>query len=322
MSRVRVAPHEKERFSRIQELLAALGMDKQARADRLAAALLVLTDDQTPNRFANLKKAGLPVSDAARTRHLFDLVAERIGVDSVDREDRDYVMKPLREVGVLEKRYVVPAKEVDKYGTTVVRGKHFGKSPNNSYGLTPEAEELFAVSSEDWPRALAEWVADEENRRRRVFQRETAGTITGDHLDLIHAAVGALQRLKLKDWELVFVDDGDGDRIEPQWLEKLEPLGLVPDLDSLYPDAILVKQRDVWLVDAVVHDGEVDPVRQEQFRTWLSERGFRLAGATTAYLTWKAAAARQGKHTNLAIGSSMWIAEDGGRLFQVEALSD
>lgn len=41
-------------------------------------------------------------------------------------------------------------------------------------------------------------------------------------------------------------------------------------------------------------------------------------GFTTTYRTWKEAAARQGKHTNIAIDTYIWIQGDPAKQFKVE----
>jgi hypothetical protein len=53
---------------------------------------------------------------------------------------------------------------------------------------------------------------------------------------------------------------------------------------------------------------------------WANEKGWTVAGLTTAYETWNAAARRQAAHRNLAVGSNLWIAEDGGKLFRVNTV--
>jgi len=46
--------------------------------------------------------------------------------------------------------------------------------------------------------------------------------------------------------------------------------------------------------------------------------GKKNIGFTTAYATWKEAAARQGKHKNIAAGTQIWIREDGAKQLTVE----
>ena len=51
----------------------------------------------------------------------------------------------------------------------------------------------------------------------------------------------------------------------------------------------------------------------------LAERsGKKGIGFTTAYMTWKDAAMRQGKHKNIAPATYIWIREDGAKQFSVE----
>jgi len=140
----------------------------------------------------------------------------------------------------------------------------------------------------------------------------------------MRAAASALRASRLSDYELVFIDDADEERIKDEWKSKLAPRGLLPDLDSLWPDAILVRDSDrsLWFVDAVTTDGEIDETRRGELEEWASARGYRVAGYTTAYETWRRTAARQTRMKNLAVSTNLWIAEDGGKLFVVESLAD
>jgi hypothetical protein len=323
-----VESDERERYKRIKELLDAFGQY----TDRRASVMLDLSDDQTPNDgpWPKLKEAGLPLSAGMRTAQLMERCAAREGNPGgkVDREQRDYAVLPLRELGIVEKAFVVPQPELVAFGgELVVRGFHRSKSGNNAYVLTEEARDLLAVQEDEWASRLSEFVTADPNRRVRRLeklsqervQRVTSGK--SRHAALIEASVEALQQTRCQDFELVFIDDADGDRIRDEWRQKLEPLGLMPDLDSRWPDAILVRGNEVWFVDAVVSDGEIDPVRKEELEAWASSKGFLAAGHTTAYEDWKRAGARQSGHKNLAVGSTLWIAEDGGKLLAIESLA-
>lgn len=199
------------------------------------------------------------------------------------------------------------------------------KSPNNSYAISDEARELLDTADDQWAAALDAFAQGDADRRMRVLQQEaSAGATESDHSKLIRAAVEALRATRLHDYELVFVDDEDEKRVKDEWEEPLASRGLRPDLESLYPDAILVRDSDrsIWFVDAVTTDGEVDTTRHRELDEWARERGYTPTGYTTAYATWKRAGARQGKTQNLATGTTMWVAEDGGKLFDVESLAD
>lgn len=211
-------------------------------------------------------------------------------------------------------------------GLLVVYGFHRTKSGNNAYVLSDSAMELLEVDESEWDERLADFVGSDPNRRLRRLQQRASAKVqaatgaAGKHAALIEAAVDALLQSRCKDFDLVFVDDADGNRIGEKWQVKLEAFDLMPDLSSRWPDAILVKGQEVWFVDAVTTDGEIDEVRKQDLERWVAQKGFTVAGHTTAYENWKRAGARQSTMKNLAVGSTFWIAEDGGKLFVVEPL--
>jgi hypothetical protein len=85
-------------------------------------------------------------------------------------------------------------------------------------------------------------------------------------------------------------------------------------------DILLWNQKTdkLWVVEAVTSDGEVDRHKVESL-TRLAERSGKTGiGFTTAYMTWRDAASRQGKHKNIAPGTYIWIREDGAKQFSVE----
>jgi hypothetical protein len=320
---MRLRKGEKERFARIKELLTGLGLYTDARA----LALLALTDDVTPNEFGTLRRAGRPLSAAARTSHVFDYVAARLRLAKrLDREQRDYVFVQLREVGLIDICWVLPADEAERQGKLITYGVHDPKSPNNAYVLTSAARKLLLETPKTgWKQALRKWGAGDKRRRIRIAQRTAAQTVSSAgssgarHSALIRSCVDALQDSIASGFELAFVDEADGERIAAKWEKPLDKLGLKPDLESPWPDAILVKRRakQVWFVDAVKTDGEIDEIRAQALRDWATGRGFKVAGMTTAYESWRDVARRQGKHKNLAIGTTLWVAEDGGKLLSV-----
>jgi len=211
---------------------------------------------------------------------------------------------------------VVPADEIED-GQLVIYGRHKTKSPNNAYVLTDDARRLIVeLPDDEYEAQRDEWLSADNQRRLRLLQKETADlTISSDHSDLIDAMWVAMSRRKCADYERVFIDDNDDDRISDRWRPRLEELGLLLDLDSVWPDLMAVKagEKKIWFFDAVVSDGEIDEDRRDQMLEWAAARGWTVAGMTTGYLTWAAAAARQGQHSNLAVGTSLWIAKDGGK---------
>jgi hypothetical protein len=322
---ITVSKAEAARLARIVELLEKLDSYNDLRA----ACLLGLTDDCTPHPLPTLANAGLTLSAGATTRQLFEFAAPRLGKTRIDRELRDEVWPRLRELGIVQRSYVLTAKEARAEGRLIEYGVHRrAKSPNNGYALTEEARQLLLkASDQDWKRKLNGFLVGDSDRRLRVLQHEAAmaaAVAPGDHSKLMRAAADALRTTRLPDYELVFIDDADEQRIKAEWEKKLEPRGLLPDLDSLWPDAILVRDSDrsLWFIDAVTTDGEIDETRRAELEAWASARRYRVAGYTTAYETWKRTAARQARMKNLAVGTNVWIAEDGGKLFVVESLAD
>ncbi len=63
--------------------------------------MLALLDDSEPSPFRVLAEEGLPFSSGASTQQIFRVIAPRLGKETIDREARDQIMLPLREVGVL-----------------------------------------------------------------------------------------------------------------------------------------------------------------------------------------------------------------------------
>lgn len=312
--------HDRQR--RIDELLNELNIYTELRA----LILFGLTDDQTPNPHPVLERKQLPLSAGAGTAKLFGWAASRLGVRRFDREMRDYVFPQLMDMGLVDKALILSNDRALLSGVDVEIGVHEPKSPNNAYVATGALVNLLRKPDSEWREAKAAFVRGDVKRRRKTVERRAAvafgAAAPNQHAALIRTAVEALRQTIASEYELVFIDDADGDRVADAYRERLEALNLLPDLASKWPDAILCNGRErlVWFVDAVTTDGEIDDPRAESLTTWAAERGYGTAGLTTAYATWRRAASRQGRHRNLAIGSTLWIAEDGGRLLEVHAL--
>lgn len=322
---------EKKRRGRIEDLLERLDLDGGQVGDLRREVLVVLSDDEMPHPMERLAIAGHPISLGAGTRPLFDAAARNLGRrGSFDRELRDDVFPTLIMVGLLDKIHINSQEASEETGQLIVIGQHpIAKSPNSGYALTPQARELLLeTSGSKWPSARDAWLAESQSRRQQTM-RKTAGekvedaAPTSKHAVLIQQCVAALQNSVAAGFELVFVDDADGDRIQERWRNRLETLGLEPDLASRWPDAILVdsRARTLWFVDAVTSDGEIDEPRAKDLRDWAEQRGYKVAGMTTAYVSWKRAGSRQANRGNLATGTTVWIAEDGGKLLRVDSLA-
>ena len=87
------------------------------------------------------------------------------------------------------------------------------------------------------------------------------------------------------------------------------------------PDALLWNRDtdQLWIVEAVTSDGEVDAHKVDQIRAFATRNGKAIGGFTTAYSTWRVAAQRQGRHKNIATGTYVWIREDAAKHFLAES---
>ena len=86
--------------TRIREVLRALSLGTADQVD----AVFALLDNRTSNWFSGASAKSLRISDGASTAH----VACHVGIlqrdaGKLDREGRDYWLKPLWEIGALEK---------------------------------------------------------------------------------------------------------------------------------------------------------------------------------------------------------------------------
>jgi hypothetical protein len=277
----------------------------------------VLLDDETPSVFRLLAEAGILFADGATTRQIFDSVGPRLGKKNrMDRELRDYVMLPLREVGILIKGYA------DTTNLQVVRHRWEPKSPNNVYLVNPEFRRLIECDEEEFPAALHAWETATEERKHRLASAEAQASATTRDERLVSIALAHYCPRFLPGYAVVFVDDTDGQRIAREWKANVERLRLPLDLHGRWPDIVLnVPGTDrCWIVDCVETDGEVDPVRHHEMEEAFRARDLVIDGFTTVYRNARRFADRQSRVDNIASGTFVWIAELGGSQFRKEAL--
>jgi hypothetical protein len=297
---------------RIKQILERLGLLTPEREE----TILALLDDETPSDFRSLAEKGFTFASGATTRQILDYIAPRLGKERMDRELRDYIMLPLREVGILLKGYADTKK-----GRVV---PHFWepKSPNNVYMLNPEFRALLERSDIGFEDALHAWESATDERRHRIASAEAATFASGKDDRLVSVALAAYCPRFLPAYKVVFVDDADGQRIAPKWRDSVERLGLPLDLASRWPDIILnaPETNRCWIVDCVETDGEVDPVRHQEILEAFESRGLTIDGFTTVYRTARRFAERQSQVDNIAPDTYIWIAELGGGQFRKEPL--
>ena len=197
------------------------------------------------------------------------------------------------------------------------------KSPNSCYRLDEALKAILKAPDDAWPDMLAEWARDEVSRERRAFQAQMAeaarNQIDSGHAHLIKASVENYAPRFLPGYQLLYVDDADGDRISDTERAKMAEAGVALTLEDAMPDALLWNQDTdhLWVIEAVTSDGEVDAHKVAQMNRLAGRCGKAGIGFTTTYRTWKEAAARQGKHQNIAYDTFIWIQGDPAKQFKV-----
>jgi len=297
--------------SRIRAVLEAIDRESNDIVDTVFALL----DDLTPSLFSSAR-TGTKFCDGASTQHIASHVGtfQRKGT-RLDREGRDYWIKPLRDLGAIEPVYLQP-----ETGAFIL-GHPVAKSPNSAYRLANDFLDILIAPDDEWRKKLKEWVSEDQIRKRLELQAQMAelakNAVDTKHSDLIHACQMVYAPNYLPGYDVIYVDDGDGDRITDAQRFALGQAGIELTLSDAMPD-VLLWNRDtdtLWVIEAVTSDGEVDIHKLRQL-TFLSDRaGKNAIYFTTAYQTWKAAAARQSKYKNLPPGTYLWIMEDPTKHF-------
>ncbi len=259
-----------------------------------------------------MRDAGLSMAAGLPNKLLLDTVRTRMGMPPKDREGRDFVQLPLREVGLMgiglfdsKMRAVIP--DVWK-----------SKSNYCLYVLHPEAKELLShVPEEEFSDRLDEWLADTANRKARIASAQAAAAAALAGGRLVPLTIEKYCKTFHPNFRVVFVDDSDGARIPSEYSGDVAALDVPLHLGTRWPDIILYNDEtsEFWIVDCVESDGEVDYVRRGEMLASFLDRGHKIAGFTTAYRTLKRFMERQAAHDNIADGTYVWIMEIGGSHF-------
>lgn len=298
---------------KVQQVLAELSLTNLDLVD----AVYALLDNETDNWMRNAPK-GAKFADGATTAG----IACHIGIlqrgkTKLDREGRDYWIKPLRDLGGFEAIYL--------HDDQFIAGHPKPKSPSSAYKLEDNFHMILAAPDGEWQHLLAEWIKEDVARKRVEFQASLAKTasalVSNDHGDLIKASVEHYAAKFLPDFRVLYVDDSDGDRVSIEEAEAMKMAGVSFNLGDAWPDILMwnPKTNWLWVIEAVTSDGEVDISKITKMTEFAKRHGKSGIGFTTTYLTWKRAAARQGTHRNAAIGSYIWIQADPAKQFLVES---
>jgi hypothetical protein len=302
--------------ARIKAVLTRLALGN---SEDIVDGVFALLDNETISWFG--KSVGVKFWEGATTAHL----ACHIGIlqrgrGKLDREGRDYWIKPLRDLGGIE--------AVLFYGGKFISGHPIPKSPNSAYRLSKDFIAVLKTVPNDLEAALIAWIDKDAVRRRKEFQSrmeiEARQMVDTDHSSLISACVEYYVPKFLSGYKVIYIDDGDGDRITQADKDLLDEAGVTISLGDAMPDVLLWNPTtdSLWVIEAVTSDGEVDSHKVTQLERLAFRSKKASVGFTTAYLTWRAAGARQAANKNLAINSYMWILEDASKHFFVEAFKE
>ena len=278
---------------------------------------LLATED---NWFRKAARNGLQFRHGATTAHVGTHVGilQRGNRDKLDREGRDYWLKPLWEIGAIEKIYFnSPTSEF-------LPGHPIAKSPNSAYRLSQEFIDILEAEEGEWQQMATDWIQEDVLRERLALQaeqaEETSQLVESAHSRLIRASHEVYAPRFLDGYQVLYIDDGDGDRTTDEQRALLATAGLTIDLSDSMPDVLLWNPDTdmLWVIEAVTSDGEVDTHKKNSLIDFANRHGKAGIGFTTTYPTWKKAAERQSQLKNLADDTYMWIQEDASRNIHIK----
>lgn len=282
-------------------------------------AVFALLDNVTESWFSN-PPPGTRFCDGATTAQM----ACHIGIlqrgnGKLDREGRDYWIKPLRELGGIE--------AITLQDGEFVAGHVKAKSPHSCYRLDEGLRAVLTAPDGEWEEMLADWASRDAARARREFQAQAAAAarllVDAGHSDLIRASIEIYAARFLQGYRVLYVDDGDGDRITDVDRARLAEAGIELRLEDGMPDVLLWNPDTdrLWVIEAVTSDGEVDLHKVDQLTKLAMRAGKAGIDFTTTYRTWRDAASRQGAHQNIAVGTHFWIQADPAKQFLVQSFN-
>ncbi|EKN5122625.1 TPA: hypothetical protein ROS75_003834 [Yersinia enterocolitica] len=272
-----------------------------------------------PSWYKKAAKNGHRFCDGGSVAHIGTHVGilQRGGNLKLDREGRDYWLKPLWEIGAIEKVYL------DSKDGEFKPGHPIAKSSNSAYRLSTDFLVILQAPEANWLELTQGWAQIDVKRERLALQAaqalETSNTIESAHSKLIRASYEIYATRFLPGYQVIYIDDGDGDRITTEQKQILLDAGVALTINDSMPDVLLWNRHDdyLWVIEAVTSDGEVDIHKMNSMNSFAQRNGKKGVGFTTTYPTWKKVAERQSAFKNLAGNAYFWISEDPSRVFQI-----
>lgn len=121
---------------------------------------------------------GTRFCDGACTAHIGAHVAilQRNSDAKLDREGRDYWIKPLINIGAIEPCYLPSRKDTEllAYGNKFYNGHLKSKSPHNAYRLASSFIAILKADEESYGGMLNHWISKDSVRERLELQAKLA----------------------------------------------------------------------------------------------------------------------------------------------------
>lgn len=299
---------------RVHEVLTEIDQSNDNKVDVVYS---LLCDEKS--WYNKAAKRGLRFCDGASVAHIGTHVGilQRGRNIKLDREGRDYWLKPLWEIGAIEKVYLNPNVEFSP-------GHPVAKSANSAYRLAHDFMGILLAPEDKWKALAVTWMDADVTRERLALQaaqaQETANSVETPHSRLIRLSHEVYAPRFLEGYDVVYVDDGDGDRITDKERTTLIAAGLELTIEDSMPDVLLLNRdtNHLWVIEAITSDGEVDIHKKQSLELFAKRNGKSGVGFTTTYLTWKKTAARQSALKNLADDTYLWIQEDPSRNIHIK----
>lgn len=274
-----------------------------------------LLNNEFPSVFPNAEQ--FTIADGASIAHLGGYVGIlKRHAKRLDREGRDYWVKPLTEIAAVE--------PITLQDGCFVEGHIKAKSPNSAYRLSAYFSNLLqSTQKEEFDRLFDEYVKSVDDRLAVFSQLESASKAAqGDsaHKQLIELSISVYAAHYLPGYIPIFTDYADGDRVTDEERQKLDQYGVIfGTIYDVWPDAILINPETdtLWFIEAVTSDGEADQHKVDGLKAICENSGKNYGGVTTTYETFKRFAARQQAENNLARDTFVWIKECPNKQFKV-----